>query len=394
MICVGIDAASQKHDICIMNHDGEVFKRIFTIKNSKSEYKKLLNEIEAAKKFWEDSKVCIGIESTGVYSETLIDYLSKIEAYEIIYINPILTNMFQHSEVIHYAKTDKIDAKGICLFLFDKHKRLYTYTRPSYTILEMKSLGREMDHLNKMITKTSNHLTGLLHIVFPEIFNVFNKVKHKTCLEYLKLYPTPDMVVHKRNLNIVSKNVGPGGRIESDINDLIRYAKETIGKYSKSDAIIVYSLAQQLSFLYQQKEMMIERMDDVVHENYKHLLSIPGMGPITACTIIGEIGNITNFHGAGSLVAYAGINPMVYESGNYKATSLSMSKKGSSYLRNAIITVSRLIIFHDETFKRYFDKKIAEGKHYNVAIGHVSNKLTRVIYRILKYGENYQSVTQ
>ena len=392
MICVGIDAASQKHDICIMNHDGEIFKRIFTIKNSKSEYKKLLNEIEAAKKFWEDSKVCIGIESTGVYSETLIDYLSKIEAYEIIYINPILTNMFQHSEVIHYAKTDKIDAKGICLFLFDKHKRLYTYTRPSYTILEMKSLGREMDHLNKMITKTSNHLTGLLHIVFPEIFNVFNKVKHKTCLEYLKLYPTPDMITHKRNLNIVSKNVGPGGRIESDINDLIGYAKETIGKYSKSDAIIVYSLAQQLSFFYRQKEMMIERMDEVVRENYKHLLSVPGMGPITACTIIGEIGNITNFHGAGSLVAYAGINPMVYESGNYKATSLSMSKKGSSYLRNAIITVSRLIIFHDETFKRYFDKKIAEGKHYNVAIGHVSNKLTRVIYRILKYGEEYQSV--
>ena len=394
MICVGIDAASQKHDICIMNHDGKIFKRIFTIKNGKTEYKKLLNEIEAAKKFWKDSKVCIGIESTGVYSETLIDYLSKIEAYEIIYINPILTNMFQHSEVIHYAKTDKIDAKGICLFLFDKHKRLYTYTKPSYTILEMKSLGREMDHLNKMITKTSNHLTGLLHIVFPEIFNVFNKVKHKTCLEYLKLYPTPDMVVHKRNLNIVSKNVGPGGRIESDINDLIGYAKETIGKYSKSDAIIVYSLAQQLSFFYQQKEMMIERMDEVVRENYKHLLSIPGMGPITACTIIGEIGNIDNFHGAGSLVAYAGINPMVYESGNYKATNLSMSKKGSSYLRNAIITVSRLIVFHDETFKKYFDKKIAEGKHYNVAIGHISNKLTRVIYRILKYGEEYQPVNQ
>lgn len=87
MICVGIDAASQKHDICIMNHDGEIFKRIFTIKNGKTEYKKLLNEIEAAKKFWKDSKVCIGIESTGVYSETLIDYLSKIEAYEIIYIS-------------------------------------------------------------------------------------------------------------------------------------------------------------------------------------------------------------------------------------------------------------------------------------------------------------------
>ena len=394
MICVGIDAASQKHDICIMNHDGEVFKRVFTIKNNKAEYKKLLNEIETAKKFWEDSKVCIGIESTGVYSETLIDYLSKIEAYEVIYINPILTNVFQHSEVIHYAKTDKIDAKGICLFLFDKHKRLYTYTRPSYIIKEMKSLGRELHHLNKVIAKTSNHLTGLLHIVFPEFFRVFNKVKGKACLEYLRLYPTPDMIVRKRNLNNVYKNICPGGRIRNDLNVLILLAKETVGVYNKSDGIVISSLASRLEMLQKQKTKMIERMEELAKDNANHLLSIPGIGYVTACTIMGEIGNINNFRGSESLVAYAGINPMVYESGNYKATNLSMSKKGSVYLRNAIIMVSRLIVLRDETFKNYFDKKMAEGKHYNVTIGHISNKLTRVIYHILKYGEDYKSITQ
>ena len=147
MICVGISVASDKHDVCIMNQEGEIFKRIFTIHNSKTEYKKLLNEIEVAKKFWNDSKVSIGIESTGVYSGTLINYLSKIEAYQIIYINPILTNMFQHSEVIHYAKTDKIDAKGICNFLSEKKKKLYTYTPPSYTMFEITSLRRELNHL-------------------------------------------------------------------------------------------------------------------------------------------------------------------------------------------------------------------------------------------------------
>ena len=389
MICVGIDVASDKHDVCIMNQEGEIFKRIFTIHNSKTEYKKLLNEIEAAKKFWNDSKVSIGIESTGVYSETLVNYLSKIEAYQIIHINPILTNMFQHSEVIHYAKTDKIDAKGICNFLSEKKKKLYTYTPPSYTMLEMKSLGREMNHLNKQINKTINRLTGLLHIVFPEFFEVFDKVKGATCLEYLRLYPTPDMIVRKRSLDDVYNKLDNRGRKIDTLDNLINLAKETVGHFNKSDAITISFLASQLQLFYSQKEMMVDRMDTLVAENAMNLDLIPGMGPITACTIMGEIGDITNFHGADSLVAYAGINPMVYQSGKYDSKGLSMSKKGSSYLRNAIILASRLIIQHDEKFKAYYEKKRAEGKSYNVAIGHVSNKLTRVIYHILKYNEPY-----
>ena len=389
MLCVGIDTASDKHDVCIMNREGEIFKRIFTIHNNKTEYEKLFNEIESAKKFWNDSKVCIGIESTGVYSETLVNYLSKIEAYEIIYINPILTNMFQHSEIIHYAKTDKIDAKGICIFLSDKRKRLYTYTPPSYTILEMRSLGREINHLNKQINKTVNRLTGMLHVVFPEFFQVFDKVKGLTCLEYLRLYPTPDMIVRKHSLNDVYKKLDGRGRKIKNLNNLIHFAKETIGNSTKSDAIAISFLASQLQLFYSQKEALIDRMDILVTENAMNLVQIPGIGAITACTIVGEIGDISNFRGADSLVAYAGINPMVYQSGKYEAKGLSMSKKGSSYLRNAIILVSRLIIQYDEKFKTYYEKKRAEGKSYNVAIGHVSNKLTRVIYHILKYNEPY-----
>ena len=389
MICVGIDTASDKHDVCIMNQEGEIFKRMFTIHNNKTEYKKLFNEIESAKKFRNDSKVCIGIESTGVYSETLVHYLSKIEAYEIIYINPILTNMFQHSEIIHYAKTDKIDAKGICIFLSDKRKRLYTYTPPSYTILEMRSLGREINHLNKQINKTVNRLTGMLHVVFPEFFQVFDKVKGSACLEYLRLYPTPDMIVKKHSLNDVYKKLDSRGRKIKNLNKLIHFAKETIGHSTKSDAIAISFLASQLQLFYSQKEALVDRMDILVTENAMNLALIPGIGAITACTIMGEIGDISNFRGADSLVAYAGINPMVYQSGKYEAKGLSMSKKGSSYLRNAIILVSRLIIQYDEKFKTYYEKKRAEGKSYNVAIGHVSNKLTRVIYHILKYNEPY-----
>ena len=375
---------------CKFNYTSQ-FTRIHDICKSVLEVTSycLFNEIESAKKFWNDSKVCIGIESTGVYSETLVNYLSKIEAYEIIYINPILTNMFQHSEIIHYAKTDKIDAKGICIFLSDKRKRLYTYTPPSYTILEMRSLGREISHLNKQINKTVNRLTGMLHVVFPEFFQVFDKVKGTTCLEYLRLYPTPDMIVRKHSLNDVYNKLDSRGRKIKNLNNLIHFAKETIGHFTKSDAIAISFLASQLQLSYSQKEALIDRMDILVTENAMNLAQIPGIGAITACTIMGEIGDISNFRGADSLVAYAGINPMVYQSGKYEAKGLSMSKKGSSYLRNAIILVSRLIIQYDEKFKTYYEKKRAEGKSYNVAIGHVSNKLTRVFYHILKFFESY-----
>ena len=256
MITVGIDVASEKHDICIMNDNTEVFGKIFSIANTKSDYKKLLSKIEDAKKLWNDSKVCIGIESTGVYSKAILHYLCVIEDLEVVYINPILTNMFQHSEVVHYAKTDKIDAKGICMYLLSKSKRLFTYTKPSYHTLEMKSLTRELVSTNKQINQITNRLTGILHIVFPEFFKVFNKIKGKSCLKFLQLYPTPDTLLNKRNLNNVFIDFNQGRR-KDNIDNLIDLAKNSIGSYSKSDGIIISELAKQIEFLNLQKEKLI-----------------------------------------------------------------------------------------------------------------------------------------
>ena len=186
MIYVGIDAASNKHDVCIMSEEGEIFGKVFQIQNSQDEYKKLLNKIKDAKKLFKDSNVRIGIESTGAYSSALVNYLSNCDAIEVIYINPILTNMFQHSELVHYAKTDKLDAEGICNFLQQKKKKLYTYTPPSYHIQEAKSLGRELNSINKSLNKQINHLTSLLHVFFLNFFKFFLRLKENYVYLYLK----------------------------------------------------------------------------------------------------------------------------------------------------------------------------------------------------------------
>ena len=119
------------------------------------------------------------------------------------------------------------------------------------------------------------------------------------------------------------------------------------------------------------------------------LMSIKGIGPVFAGGIIAEIGDINRFHSTDNLVSFSGIDCTVYESGKYKARRCVPSKKGSKYLRYALFQVSRVIWQWDPIFREYYNKKAAEGKHYYVILGHIQKKVTRVIYSLMKSGQNY-----
>ena len=391
MIYVGIDVASEKHDICIMSEEGEIFGKKFQIKNSKAEYEKLLSKIEDAKKLFKDSNVRIGIESTGVYSSSITNFLAKLGTVEVVYINPVLTNMFEHSEVVHYAKTDKIDAEGICNFLQQKKRRLYTYTAPSYHVQEAKSLGRELNGINKNLNSEINHLTSLMHAIFPEFFEVFPKIRSNLTLSLLEKYPTPVDYKCKRISTILNfgQKVSKGHFTEEQAKKLKKLADNSIGTYTSVDSEIIKSSIQTIKLLYKQKTKLIKIMTGIVKENCPLLLSIPGIGGNIGCTIYGEIGEISNYHTADALVAFSGINPLVYESGKFKAKNTMISKKGSAYLRNALIQASRIIVKFDPVFKAFYEKKRAEGKRYNNSINHVAKKLTRVIHSLMKNNCNF-----
>lgn len=394
MIYVGVDVASNKHDVCIMSNDKKIYGKKFQIGISKDEYKKLLNKINDAKKLFKDSNVCIGIESTGVYSSTILNYFSKLKDIEVIFINPVLTSMFQLSESVHYAKTDSIDAEGICNYLIDKKDKIYTYTPISYQIQKIKSLYRELIKLNKMINQINNRLTSLIHVVFPEFLKIFPKIKGKLPLSLLNSYPTPDAYKGKRISSILEfgKDVSKGHFYNNQAELLLEYSKNTVGIYCSSDSLLIRQLSQTLLLFIEQKKEIIDELIFLTKEECPNLLTIPGIGSNIAAGIIGEIGNISNFQNANSFLAYAGLDPKVYESGKFKANSTPISKHGSSYLRNAIIQASRIIVKYDKTFNNYFIKKLNEGKSYNCSIGHVSKKLVRVIFSILKYNKEFISL--
>ena len=136
-------------------------------------------------------------------------------------------------------------------------------------------------------------------------------------------------------------------------------------------------------------DILDRKIKSIVKELDTPLLSIPGISYTLAAIILAEIGDINNFPTPSKLQAFAGLDPSTYQSGKYTASYATMVKRGSTYLRWAMFQAARLVAMRDKTFKDYLAKKRSEGKHFNVAISHVSKKLLRTIFYMLKHNETF-----
>ena len=126
-----------------------------------------------------------------------------------------------------------------------------------------------------------------------------------------------------------------------------------------------------------------DEMTEIMKFDDSVIMTIPGIGYINGGMILGEIGDIHRFSSPGKLLAFAGLDPSVYQSGNFQARRTKMSKRGSKVLRYALINAAHNVVKNNATFKAYYDAKMAEGRtHYN-ALGHCAGKLVRVIWKMM-----------
>ena len=132
---------------------------------------------------------------------------------------------------------------------------------------------------------------------------------------------------------------------------------------------------------------------EIMDENPSPILTIPGINYRMGAMILAEIGDFTRFDSPNKILAYAGLSPSTYQSGKLENAYPHMEKRGSRYLRYALFNATRFVCKWDPTFAVYLAKKIAEGKHYNVAISHAAKKLVRVIWALQKSGDSYCPVT-
>lgn len=385
MIYVGIDAASKKHDCFIVNDAQPQSGQLITINNNSEGFEKLKLSVLDWMERTEDDNVRIGLESTGHYSHNILHYLVG-NGLDTMLINPLLTNMERKASSVRKTKTDTIDAKSICTFLM-RNQEFNPYTIASYHSRSLKSLSRRRISLVKQMTKYKQELHVLVTTVFPEYLSVFSKLHINVSLEILHKYGTPTNIAKARIdglTNMIKKHSHGyhGQKIASMIKEL---AKTTIGDKDELYAFQIKLCVEMIRTLQNQIKTYEAHIRKLMDTHCPVILSIPGISYITGASIIGEIGDVSRFKSPDKLLAFAGLDPSVYQSGNYDANKVTVSKRGSSYLRWAFHTAASIIIHYDPTFADYYSKKRKEGKHHLVALGHVSKKLVRIVFSILKY---------
>lgn len=388
MIYVGIDVAKDEHDCFAMNSDGEILIEKLTITNNLDGFETLYNSLMNFSDSLDNIKV--GLEATGHYSNNILNFLTE-KGFNIYLINPLQTNLYVKGQSLRKTKTDKLDAHVIATMLVSDN--LKPYIPVSYHISELKSLTRHRFRLVKENSKFKTSLVRLVDIVFPELPKIVSSVAQKSCLALLYELPsTKDIaecnLTHLTHLLSDNSNKKFDREKALQIRDL---ARKSIGLNSNSVSFELKQTINIIQFIQEQLDDVEKRIKEILKEINSPILTIPGISFKTAGSILAEIGDISRFDSPAKLLAFAGLDPSMYQSGKFFSTHSVMVKRGSKYLRFALMTAARMVCLNDATFCAFKDRKMAEGKHYMVTMGHVAKKLVRVIYYLLKTNNVYQA---
>ena len=387
MIYVGIDVAKDKHDCFITNSDGEVLFKAFSISNNLDGFTELYQKIESVMD--DVTKIKVGLEATGHYSYNLLGYLidKGLPAYVI---NPLHTNLYRKSLSLRQTKTDKVDARTIASMLMSD-VNLKSYSDISYHNEELKSLTRYRFDKVKERAKLKSSVSRLVCILFPELEKLVPTLHMASVYAMLSEFPGAKQVADAhltRLTNLLSES--SKGRYGKETAIAFRNAARTsIGSNIPAKSLELKHTIKLIRELTSDIDEIEHEIKLIMDEINSPILSIPGINYRMGAMIIAEIGDFNRFDSPDKILAYAGLSPSTYQSGQLDGAYSHMEKRGSRYLRYALYNAAKYVCHWDPTFAEYLAKKRAEGKHYNVAISHAVKKLVRVIYHLEKTNQQY-----
>ena len=381
MIYVGIDIAKLNHFASAISSDGEILMQPFKFTNDGDGFHLLASKLETL--FLVSDSIIIGLESTAHYGDNLVRYLVAGN-FKVCVLNPIKTSSMRKNN-IRKTKTDKVDTYIIAktLMMQDSYRFVTFY---DLDLMELKTLGRFRQKTVKQRTRLKIQLTSYVDQVFPELQYFFKSGLHqKSVYALLKEAPTPRAIasMHMTHLAHLLEVSSHGHFTKEMAKELRVLAQKSVGAADSAISIQITHCIAQIELLDSQLKQVEAEMTDIMKFNDSVLMTIPGIGYINGGMIIGEIGDIHRFASPGKLLAFAGLDPSVYQSGNFQAKRTRMSKRGSRVLRYALVNAAHNVVKNNATFKAYYDAKMAEGRtHYN-ALGHCAGKLVRVIWKML-----------
>nr|CDL66549.1 unnamed protein product [uncultured bacterium] len=388
MICVGIDVAKDKHDCFVMNSDGEVLFNAFTIPNNRKGFDSLYEKIRSVTDDF--TKVKVGLEATGHFSYNILGYLLD-KGLPTHVINPLHTNLYRKSLSLRKTKTDKVDARTIATMLLSE-VNLKSYSNTLYHNEELKSLTRYRFDKVKERGKLKTSIARLVNILFPEFEKLVPTLHISSAYELLSQYPSAKQIssVHLTKLTNLLSTASKGHYGKEKAEEIRNAARTSIGSDMPAKSLELKHTIKLIRELNAEIEEIEFHIENIMNEINSPILTIPGISYRMGAMIIAEIGDFDNFSSPDKILAYAGLSPTTYQSGQLTSSYSHMEKRGSRYLRYALFNATKFVCNWDDTFAEYLAKKRSEGKHYNVAISHACRKLVRVIYHLETSGESYR----
>lgn len=376
MYFIGIDISKYKHDCCIISAaDQKVVSKV-TIKNNKAGFNELLTIIHSLAN---SADIRIGFESTAHYALNLELFLEN-SLLTFMEVNPVLISEYKKSKTLRRTKTDSVDCESIARWLMTVEYK--PHSKGFYHAYSLKSLTRLRDKLIRQRSFYLVKITNVLDHTFPEFKPFFNERLSKTALYLLENYGSAEKMARMNSASYEKlRSVSRGKFSPQQFLRLKELAANTVGVNNSIFDVELNSLLSLYKSLVKEIDTIEKEINKLIEEVHPHYMSVPGIGPLSAAVIYSEYGDISNFTNPGQMLAFAGIEPGINESGT-ESHGGKMVKRGSSQLRYTLINCCLPLIRFDMTFATYYAKKRGEGKPHRVAITHVVKKLIRVIYAL------------
>lgn len=386
MFYLGIDIGKNTHVASLIDEKAKVVFKAFSFTNSSDGASSLLEKLAPYR-----GNLEIGMEATGHYWLSIYSFLLE-QDFCIHVVNPIQTDGWRKGTEIRKRKTDIIDSLLIADLI--RYGDFLETCLSDEDTLSLRNLSRFRNYLIGSIGDLKRKTIAVLDQVFPEYASSFSNVFGQTSKELLRSLNTPSDYenISAEKLEEVLSNITFKKAASKKINSLADKAKTSFGISFCLDSFSLQLklLVEQICFIENQVKDVEQEISSLISKTDTYITTIPGIGDVSAATIIGEIGDVSRFENPAKLVAYAGLDASVSQSGEYECTTNHLSKRGSPYLRKALYQAAFVAEVHDPVFKSYYQKKRSEGKHHMVATNAVARKLCHTIYAVLKNNTPYE----
>ena len=377
-IFVGIDIAKYAHQAAFINAAGEKTAPDVSFDNTGEGF----DLLSVALSGFDREETVIGLEATGHYWLALYTFLTD-NGWTVKVINPIQSDAFRNM-YIRKTKTDRKDS-----FIIAEVLRFGRYTEtvlPEEKLLQLRELSRCRVGLVETVGNLKRKILTILDRVFPEFASCFSDVFGSAPLELLNEYPSPEGLANSDMSKLIAllKKSSRGRHSKAKAEELKEKASRSVG-IKRGLAALTFQLKillEQMKFI----DGQVKELDSFIAKIMKDfplILSIPGIGSTLGGAIVGEIGDASRFKTSKQLVAFAGMDPTVMQSGQFTGTENKISKRGSPFLRRAVYIAANIAKNHDPVFKVHYERLVARGKHPKQALAAVATKLLRVIHAVM-----------